>query len=353
MHQRFLVLLAFALLGSTALFAVNAGARADAPQPINISYQPTNYWALPFYLATQKGWWEKVGLKPSFSTFPAGAPQVAAAAAGSWDVGSTGSVPAVLGAARYDILTIGISNDESATNALMVTDAKSGQYSKTPKDVKGQQILLTANSTGEYAVVACLHKYGMSESDVTPVNMGQAQILSALTSGSANLGALWAPNIYTFEEKLHGKLFCSGKDANTVIPGALIARSAYAKEHPDMVAKFLAVYEHSIRWERAHPAEAQQALIAADKEGGTEITAASAKAEMDLRPIYDLSQQLRAMHRSGGQSDADKWFDGIITFMKDKGSIQAAPDTRSFITDQYMQMVQNDPKLRAFANSSD
>jgi len=353
MHQRLVVLLSFVLLGSVGLFAVSTGARADAPQPINVSYQPTNYWALPFYLATQKGWWEKVGLKPSFSTFPAGAPQMAASAAGSWDVGSTGSVPAVLGAARYDILTIGISNDESATNALMVNESKYAEYSKTPKAMKGQQILLTANSTGEYAVVACLRKYGMSESDVTPVNMGQAQILSALTSGTANLGALWAPNVYTFEEKLHGKLLCSGRDANTMIPGALVVRAAYAKDHPDMVAKFLAVYEHSIKWERAHPAEAQQALIAADKEGGTEITASSAKAEMDLRPIYDLAQQLRVMHRSGGESDADKWFDGIITFMKDKGSIQSAPDTRSFITDQYMQMVQNDPKLRAFANSSD
>jgi NitT/TauT family transport system substrate-binding protein len=353
MHHRVVVMAGLALLGIAAIFGVSATARADAPQPINVSYQPTNYWALPFYLATEKGWWEKVGLKPSYSTFPAGAPQVAAAAASSWDVGATGSVPAVLGAARYDILTIGMTNDESATNALMVTEAKAAEYAKNPKAIKGQQILLTANSTGEYATVACLRKFGLSESDVTPVNMGQAQILSALSTNTANLGALWAPSVYTFEEKLHGKLLCSGKDASTTIPGALIVRSAYAKEHPDMVAKFLAVYEHAIRWEKAHPADAQQALIAADKEGGAELTPASAKAEMDLRPIYDLAQQLRVMHRSAGQSDADKWFDGIITFMKDKGSIQGAPDTRSFITDQYMQMVQNDPKLRAFANSSE
>lgn len=346
MFKRLMAMLAVAAV----LGIVSAVRAADSVQPINVSYQPTNYWALPFYLATKKGWWQKVGLDPKFSTFPAGAPQVAAAASGSWDVGSTGSVPAVLGAARYDILTIGISNDESATNALMVSGSKAADYAKTPQAMKGQQILLTANSTGEYAVVECLKKYGLTESDVTPVNMGQAQILSTLSGGSANLGALWAPNTYTFEQKLGGKLLCSGKDAGAIIPGALIVRAGYAKQHPDMVAKFLAVYEHSVRWEKAHPAEAQKALIEADKEGGTEITPASAKAEMDLRPIYDVSEQLKIM--SGSDSQADKWFDGIIAFMKGKGSLQTAPDPKDFITDKYMKMVQDDPKLRAFANSS-
>src|SRR5581483_9977633 len=116
MQRRFI-----ALLGLVAVCAAFSAARAaDSGAAINVSYQPTNYWALPFYLASEKGWWQRVGLNPTFSKFPAGAPQVAAAASGSWDVGSTGSVPAVLGAARYNILTIGISNDESATNALMV-----------------------------------------------------------------------------------------------------------------------------------------------------------------------------------------------------------------------------------------
>lgn len=339
---------------AVGLFAIaSSGVRAaEKLQPINVSYQPTNYWALPFYLATEKHWWKKVGLKVTYSSFPAGAPQIAAAASGSWDVGSTGSVPAVLGAARYHILTIGISNDESATNALMASGAKYAAYKSNPQTIKGQQIMLTANSTGEYAVASCLKKFGLSESETTPVNMGQAQVLSAFAGGTATLGGLWAPNTYTLEEKLHGKLLCSGRDAGVVIPGALIARADYAKQHPDMVAKFLAVYEHAVRWERAHPAEAQKALIAADKQGGSEITAASAKAEMDLRPIYDLSQQLKIMNRAAGASQVDKWFDGISGFMKSKGSIQAIPDPKTFITDKYMRMIQTNARLRAFANSS-
>ena len=83
-------------------------AQAQALTPIKVSYQPSLYWALPFHVATEKGWWKEVGLAPEFSTFPAGVPQIAAAAAKSWDVGGTGSVPAVLGHVRFGIKTIGI-----------------------------------------------------------------------------------------------------------------------------------------------------------------------------------------------------------------------------------------------------
>src|SRR5258708_7797653 len=139
---------------AVVLACVAAGAYAQTE--IKVSYQPALYWALPFYVASEKGWWAELGLKPTFSTFPAGVPQIAASASKSWDVGGTGSVPAVLGAARYSLLTIGLTNDESAGNALVATAAKADADSRNPQSIKGQTIVLTANSTGAYAVQSCL-----------------------------------------------------------------------------------------------------------------------------------------------------------------------------------------------------
>src|SRR5437773_7486836 len=133
------------------LSCIATGAHAQ-PTEIKVSYQPALYWALPFYIASEKGWWAELGLKPTYSTFPAGVPQIAASAAKSWDVGGTGSVPAVLGAARYNLLTIGITNDESQGNALLASGAKADAFTRNPGSIKGQLIVLTANSTGDYAV---------------------------------------------------------------------------------------------------------------------------------------------------------------------------------------------------------
>ena len=215
---------------------------AQAQTPIDVSYQPALYWALPYYLATEKGWWKEVGLAPTFSVFPAGAPQVAAAQAGSWDVGGTGSVPAVLGAARSGLLTIGITNDESKANVMMVRGDKYDAFKANPQSLKGQRMLLTTNSTGDYAVRRCLKKYGVAFSDVQFINIGQAQIITAMTSNNGDIAGVWAPNNYTLEEKAGAKTLCSGADAGAVVPGALVVRADYAKQNPKNVAAYLAVY---------------------------------------------------------------------------------------------------------------
>jgi NitT/TauT family transport system substrate-binding protein len=331
---------------------VGGAASAQQLTEIKVSYQPALYWALPFHIATEKGWWAEVGLKPVFSTFPAGVPQIAAAASKSWDVGGTGSVPAVLGHVRFGIKTIGVSNDESAGNALLVRKDVADKISKDPKSMKGQTIVLTANSTGDYAVQSCLKKYGLAKSDVTIKNMGQAEIISAVSSNNADLAGVWAPNIYTLEEKAGAKVLCSGKDGGVVVPGALIARGEYAEQNPENVAKFLAVYLRAWKWANAHKPEAIAMMKKFYDQGGVAISDASMKKEFDTRPTFDLASQIARMDRSRGNSDMDAWFGQIAIFMRGTGAVQSVPQPTDFITDVYMKRVMADPKLRDFANNA-
>ncbi len=335
-----------------ALVSGAVGAQAQTLTEIKVSYQPALYWALPFYVASEKGWWAEVGLKPVFSTFPAGVPQIAASASKSWDVGGTGSVPAVLGHVRFGIKTIGITNDESAGNALLARKDVADKYQKNPASMKGQTIVLTANSTGDYAVQSCLRKWGLSKSDVTIKNMGQAEIISAMSSNNADLGGLWAPNIYTLEEKAGARVLCSGKEGGAIVPGALIARGDFAEQHPDLVAKFLAVYLRGWSWANANRNEAIAMMKKFYEQGGVSISEASMRKEFDTRPTFNLEQQLAIMSRAGGASKVDGWFTAIGEFMKSTGAIPTVPAAADYITDAYMKRVGADPKLREFANST-
>jgi len=345
MRNTIRVVLAAAILATAPLPAA-----AQPVQTIKVSYQPALYWALPFYIATEKGWWAELGLKPEFSIFPAGVPQIAASASKSWDVGGTGSIPAVLGAVRFNLLTIGITNDESQGNALMARGDKAAQFAQNPSSIKGQTILLTANSTGDYAVQSCLAKYGLKKADVTLKNMGQAEIISALSSNATELVGVWAPNIYTLEEKSGAKVLCTGKDGGVMVPGALIVRADYAKENPENVAKFLAVYLRAWKWANANRAEAIAMMKKFYEQGGVQISDAAMAKEFDTRPTFDLASQAKLLDRGAGASQADGWFTAIVEFMKGSGSIQEAPSTKTFVTDEYMKRVASDPKLREFAN---
>jgi len=333
------------------------GARAEACgqglAPIKVSYQPALYWSLPYYVATEKRFWAEAGLQPEFSTFPAGAPQVAAAQAKSWDVGGAGSVPAVLGAARFGLLTIGITNDESKANVLMVRGEKFDAVKKDPLAIKGQKILLTSNSTGDYAVQACLKTWGLGKADVQLVNLGQAQIISAITSNNGDFAGVWAPNNYTLAEKAGAKVLCTGHEAAAVVPGALIVRPDFARERPELVSKYLAVYLRAWSWIRTHPAEARMMMRTFYAQGGVEISDRGVEAEFADRPVFSLEEQLKIMDRAAGASTVDTWLYHIGDFMKSAGTIPEVPSSQSFIDPTYMQNVAADPALKAMATRSD
>ncbi|GAP37469.1 ABC transporter substrate-binding protein [Piscinibacter sakaiensis] len=326
-------------------------AAAQAPTPIKISYQIA-YWALPIYVATEKNWWAEAGLKPEFVVYPAGAQQIAGAPSKSWDVGGTGSPPAVLGAQRYDIVTIGITNDESATNAVVARKDKLAAIKANPaKELKGQQILLSPNSTGEYATMACLRKWGLQRSDVGIVTLAPAQLVSAYTGGNGMLAGTWAPNTYTLNEQIGAEVICSGKDAGALVLGALIARKEFAQQNPDAVARFLAVYLRAVNYQKNNRAEFMASLRKFFEVNGIKLKDAYLSTEME-RPIYPLDEQLRLLSRASGPSTADGAFEALSGYLKSVGTLSEVPDPKGYITDQYLKALDANPTLKAFANKA-
>jgi len=184
-------------------------------------------------------------------------------------------------------------------------------------------------------------------------NMGQAEIISALSSNNTDLAGLWAPNIYTVEEKAGAKVLCSGKEGGAFVPGALIARGDYAKENPQNVAKFLAVYLRAWNWMNANKPAAIAMMKDFYAKGGVTISDASMRKEFDTRPTFDLATQIKNMDRSGGKaSQVDTWFSNMAEFMRGTGAIPSVPPSQDYVTDEFMKLVQANPKLREFANST-
>jgi ABC-type nitrate/sulfonate/bicarbonate transport system substrate-binding protein len=338
-----------ALAGAWALAGWVMPAGAQQTTIIGVSYQPALYWSLPYYIASQKNWWKEVGLDPQFSTFPSGAPQMAAAGSKSWDVGGAGSAPATLGAQRFDILTIGITNDESTGNAVMARKGEADAIRKNPQSLKGKQLLLTTNSTGEYAALACLTKWGLSAKDMQIVNLNQQEIISAFATGTGALAGVWAPNIYTLEERTGAELICSGTDGGVTIPGTLLARREYAEQNPDKVAAYVALYLRAIAWEKAHRDETIKLMKEFYQKTGVSLPDKYLAREIDTRPTFTLEGQLKLFDRSRGAAEIDGWFSKLGEYLKSTGTLQEAPDPQKFATDVYLKRVAGDAKLRAFA----
>ncbi len=340
-------------LAATLFALTSAPALAQDLKEVRISSQPALLGSVPFALADEKGWWKDVGLKVTITNFPAGAPQIAASK--SWDVGYTGSVPAVLGAVRFGLHTVAFSDDQSATNAIYVRGANADAIIRNPASLKGGTVFLTGNSTVDLAARSCLAKFGLQKGDVTVRSMGQAEIIAAMSSGSADVGGLWAPNTYTVEEKAGAKYLCSGKDTGTMVPGNLVVRAEWAKENPQLVARFLAVYLRAQRFLAANRKDALAIMKKHYDTGGVVISEAAMNKEFDTRPTFDLAGQMAMFNRGAQPSRGDTTMNTIAAFMKEVGSLradEALPDPKSYVTDEYLKLIDRDPVLKAFANRS-
>jgi ABC-type nitrate/sulfonate/bicarbonate transport system substrate-binding protein len=337
---------------STALLLVgNLGLlnTAFAQTPITISHQPTIYWAFPMYLATEKGWWAEVGLSPTFVVYAAGLPQVNAIAEKAWDVGGTGSVPGMIGADKYQLEIIGVTNDESATNALYASPAFAAKYAADRGALRGQKVVLTGNSTVDFAAQACLALAGLLNTHTTWVSAPPKDVLASVAAKDTEVAGLWAPNTYV-AEAAGWRSICSGRDARVLIPGLLVARTEYAKNNPEAVAKFLAVYLRGWQWAKANPAEAQRMLKAFYTQGGLNISDEAIKKEFSTRPTFSLNEQFALMTTPpGSDSKLAYALQRMGIFLRESGAIASTLPAQKRITDRYLKVIQASPALSAAA----
>lgn len=339
------VLVPFAMTPHGAHAADNGAFR------LRIAQEPQS-WALEWYIATKEGWWKEVGIDPKITTFAAGPAEIAAGASNSWDVGGAGDLPSMLGASKYGLTTIAIADSEAAIITLMATKDKADTYLHDPSLMKGKTIPETSDSTGEWGAAVCLEKkFGLKPSEYHFVNLSPPEINAAISSGRYDLAQVWSPNIYILESAIRAKVICNAAQVGLPITSNIFTTQAFAAAHPDIVAKFLAVYLRAIAWERKHPREADADLGEFFNSVGVKIPNTYLAQELHDRPAYTLDEQLKIFGaNTAGTPEIVDWWNQLGNFMKSVSIVRKIPPASQFATGKYLQMIAADPKLRAFAN---
>jgi ABC-type nitrate/sulfonate/bicarbonate transport system substrate-binding protein len=321
-------------------------ARADEPVPIAIASQAGRYGSLPLFIASEKGWWEAVGLKATVTIFAAASDPLAEQ---SWDVGAVGPMAALIGADSEGLFTVGVADDESDANVVMARPGEVDAIFKDPALLKGKTLLLQPGSTAEYAALGCLAKWRLRRADLHVVADEPVEIVAGFAQGEDRIAALSAPDSYALFENGGGITVCSGKDADAVIPGGFVARAQFAADHPALVARFLAVALHAIVWEKAHRDETIGLMRRFYQDNGVALADDDLAKEIDSRPTFTLAEQLQLLDRSkGGISTADDWYGKLAAYVVSTGAIQAPPLGASFLTDRYLKWADGDATLKGF-----
>lgn len=156
--------------------------------PLKIAYSDWPGW-VAWDIAVQKGWIKAAGVQVEFVWFDYAA---------SLDAFAAGKVDAVM-MTNGDALSLGAKGAKSVI--VMLTDYSNGNDMIVARpgilsvaDLKGKKIGLELGVVEHLLLLHALKKSGLTESDVTLVNLPTADTPAALKSGRVDAVAAWQPS---------------------------------------------------------------------------------------------------------------------------------------------------------------
>src|SRR5438034_4181518 len=127
-------------------------------------------------------------------------------------------------------------------------------------DLKGKKVAMVRGTDPHIFLVRALLDAGLSDKDITPVLVQQhADGGTALLRGDVDAWAGLDPMMAQHEVKDGARLFFRKPEANTW--GILNVREEFAKDHPDVVRRVLAVYEDARKYSLANYDELKKTFI--------------------------------------------------------------------------------------------
>jgi len=247
MKKILVVLMALSLM----LLALPAMA-GGAGQPLRVGLMPSAVGA-PVQYAMEKGYFTDEGLNVTMVIFPTGAAINEAMAAGELDVACSGAAT-VFALANGEATLLGDVEMSGGMGIWVKPDSDilsvKGQIAKYPEmfgsaeTLKGKSFICSLGTASQFNVLRYLEQFGLTDGDVTLINMDWASGVQAFAAGEADAIATFSP--YSAQaEAAGGVKCCSFEDATeTALYDMVFAtKSVVAERRADVVAFLKGFYK--------------------------------------------------------------------------------------------------------------
>lgn len=186
----------------------------------------------------EKYYENELGVEVNLVTFDSGKDVNTALASGSIDISELGSSPTSLGISNnvdYKVFWIG----DIIGSAESLAVKNSSGITKI-EDLKGKKIGTPFASTGHYSLLNALKLAGISESEVTLLDLQPDDIYAAWTRGDIDAAYVWYPVLGNL---LEDGTIITGSDKlaeQGIITADLnVVRTEFADAHPDIVTNYV------------------------------------------------------------------------------------------------------------------
>jgi aliphatic sulfonates family ABC transporter substrate-binding protein len=216
--------------------------QSSAKANIRVGWQTGVVNAILTY-AVETGKFKKRGVAIELRPFPAGPAMLPALAAGEIDFGWMGEFPATVGFANGLPIQIVLVQSMLRTDVRLV--ANRSMKIENITDLKGKKIGVTLGSTSHDHLLLALKSAGLSENDVTLVNLAPAAMVPAYTEGQIDAAFTWEPGSGELE-KQGGKVLATTESLGAVTGLFGVINTGYLAKNSDEVQKFLLAWSDAL-----------------------------------------------------------------------------------------------------------
>lgn len=242
----------FLRLAAASASCIGAAARAQEQETVKVGavQLPTN---APLYIAIEKGFFSKQGIKVEPVWFTAAASVFSAVVSRDVDVGATGTTAATFNlAARGGFKIIGGTTRDAPhfpLNAILASNKAYDAGFTSPSKMAGRRFAMTtAGSTHHYDIGMMAKKYGVPLSGIALIPLeSYGNIIAALQSGQVDAAILPpAPSQRLIDAKAAHFLAWTGDEVPQQ-QGIIVASPQTLVRRHDTIRKFMQAYVEGAR----------------------------------------------------------------------------------------------------------
>jgi NitT/TauT family transport system substrate-binding protein len=298
MKSRFYSLIALLLAAAFALSACGAPAK---PTVVRIGTQPWIGYG-PWWIAKEKGIFEKYGLQVELVDFVEDKEVNAAFASGDMDAANLATHTALkLYASGLDLKLVLLEDASYQADAIIAPSAIT-----SIADLKGKKVAYEEGATSDLLLNYALAQNGLSLSDIEPVFMPASDAGAALIAGQVDVAVTYEPYIAAaLAENPDLKLLYSAAERPGLISDVLVINP---KLDSKTITALLQVWEEALAFYSSNPEEAKAIIAKAVGSTPEELrtafdgvqfyTLAESKAELSgqpsslLKDVADVAQSI-------------------------------------------------------------
>lgn len=245
-----------ALTMAVSMCACGNGGSKDSEKTsevtIGTTSWPTNMF---FYLAKEKGFFEKNGVDVKIQDFSSTTESTNAFIGGKLDFCTFASSETISPFIQGGEFSVVLETDKSngCEGLVATSDIKS------IADLKGKTVATQLYSVDHMFLLTLLNKNGLTEKDINIVDMSIQESGNAFIAGQCDAACIWDPYFSQAKEAGGTELFSSADDPD-LITDVLCASKSICKDNPKAVKAVIKSFFEAVEYWKENPDEANEIM---------------------------------------------------------------------------------------------